>query len=554
MNQQPEQQSRDTTYDVSRRANARENIDRAIQTRLPTVALICGLAFTAAAIYYRFELPHDVAPVLIALSAIFAFLAFVLWGALRAVPLQPRHTPTVLAALLILAITNSLYPIYLTGEPRYTVQLILVVVVTGLVMLRTRWFVALLIASVGGWATAMLTATATSGWLHFGFGLGLAIIVALATHVTQRQHIEQTARLQIQIDQLGADLRRRTAHEETSLAVGYRINTATDPDTLLNQIVEIVRVGYSYTYAGIFLMDDSGSELVARAGTGSAGRAAIASGTRIKVGSGIIGWVAENRRVAYARNTARDPRFMVWDLRPDTRSELTLPLQVGEQLLGVFDLQSDATYAFPTDDVSALRLLADQIALALHNMQLSQIDVGRHRFTDTLYHIGRALSRTLDRQAVLDLILQQLAGVIRHERGAILLQYGDVLELVAVRGFPENRSALPWRVPIRPGDVFSDIQRTQRVLVLDDALRRTDWYHLDDLLPARSWMGVPLIHQDQVIGMLSLARETYTPYTEEEIAVATAIAWQASIAIENARLNDQLARLRHHIETTTPQS
>ena len=521
---------------------------------LPSVALAFGLYFTAAAIYYRFELAQDVALVMISLSAVFAFLAFVLWGALRALPLQPRHTPTVLAALLILAIANSLYPIYLTGEPRYTAQLTLIVVAAGLLVLQTRWLVALLITALGGWAIAMSMSATQAEWLHFGFGLGLAATIAVAAHVIRRRHNELIIRLQTQNSSLEEDLRRRTVHAETSLAIGYRINTATDLGTLLNQVVEIVRVNYGYTYVGIFLMDDSSNELIARAGTGSAGRAAITSGTRIKVGSGIIGWVGENRRIAYARNTARDPRFMVWDLRPDTRSELTLPLQVGEQLLGVFDLQSDETHAFPTEDVSAIRLLADQIALAIQNAQLSQMDIGRHRFTDTLYHIGRALSRTLNRQAVLDLILQQLAGVIQHERGAILLQHDNTLELVAVRGFPENRSALPWRVPVRPGDVFSDIQRTQRVLVLDDALRRTDWYHLDDLLPARSWMGVPLIHQDQVIGMLSLARETYIPYTEEEIAVATAIAWQASIAIENARLNDQLSRLRQHVETATPRS
>jgi GAF domain-containing protein len=486
---------------------------------------------------------------MIALSAISAFLAFVLWGALRALPLQSHHAPLIVAALLTLAITNSLYPIYLTGEPRYTVLLLLAIVVAGLVLFASRWLVVLLVASLGGWIVVMTPFSTHPEWVHFGFGLGLATVVALAAHVIRRRHCEQTARLQRTNAQQHAALRRCAVHAETSAAVGYRINAGANLDALLNQIVEIVRIRYSCTYVGVFLMAESSDELVARAGTGSTGRTAIANGTRIKTGHGIIGGVAASRRITYVEDTARDSRFVVWNLRPDTRSELTLPLQVGEQLLGVFDLQSDQTHAFPKDDIAAIRLLADQVTLAIQNVQLSQMNRERHRFTDTLYHIGRALSRTLNKQEVLDLILQQLAGVIPHERGAILLQHDNVLKLVAVRGFPENRSALPWRVPIRPGDVFSEIRQTQRVLVLDDALRRTDWYHLDHLLPARSWMGVPLIHQDQVIGMLSLARETHAPYAEDEIAVATAIAWQAAIALENARLYDQLSRLRQKVAT-----
>ena len=120
------------------------------------------------------------------------------------------------------------------------------------------------------------------------------------------------------------------------------------------------------------------------------------------------------------------------------------------------------------------------------------------------------------------------------------MRNGNVLELVATRGFPSSKIAFQWRVPIRPGDVFSEMQRTQRPLVLADALQRSDWFHLEDILPARSWMGVPLIHGDDVVGMLSLARETHAPYTEDDITFAATFAVQAMIAIENADLHSKL--------------
>ncbi len=523
------------------KATVNARLDAMALEALPRVALASGIFHLIGTVYHLLVPEH--AGLSVILLIVSALLSFALFGALRSWTLSPHHAPAVTAMLVALALLNVLYPLFVTGDPRATVLLILVYVSAGLLLVRTLWFELLLGLGLAGWLTVLLTFPTAGGWVNVSLDLLLVSILAMAVHAVRRANCIHIARLHLQSEAQAATIRRRTAQVETNRAIAERFSAIDDMDTLLQHATDSIGSRYGCTYVGIFLTDEKTRELVARAGTGSAGRAAIQSGARIGVGRGIIGWVAENRRVAYARDTARDPRYVIWDLLPDTRSELTLPLHVGENLLGVLDVQSNRPNAFHDEDVTALHLMADHIALAVQNMLLRQIDRDRHRLMETLHHVGRALSRPMDTQAAFEMILQQLANVIPYDRGSIMLQNDALLELVAARGFPGSKRAFRWRVPVRAGDVYDEIRRTQRPLVLDDALRRADWFHLQDLLPARSWIGIPLIHEDKVIGMLSLARETYTPFTEDEINFAAVFAWQATIALENARLSVELAQI-----------
>lgn len=527
------------SYDhAAQTAAVNARLDAMALSALPSVALASGV-FYLICLTDPLLTPEPVG-LSVALLIVSALLSFALLGALRAWQLSPRHAPAVTAAQIALAMLNVLYALFASGTPHATGLLMLIAISAGLLLMRPFWFGLMLSLGLAGWLAARLTFSATAGWANAGFALVLASLLAVAIHMIRRANCTQIALLRQQNESQAAAIQRRLAQVETNRAIAEHFSQFDDLDILLQHATDSIGTRYGCTYVGIFLLDEKTGELVARAGTGSAGRAAIQSGARVGIGRGIIGWVAENRRVAYARDTARDPRYVIWDLLPDTRSELTLPLHVGNHLLGVLDVQSNQPTAFHDEDVTALHLMADHIALAVQNMLLRQMEKDRRRLMETLHHVGRALSRPMDTQAAFDMILQQLANVLPYDRGSIMLQNDTLLELVAARGFPGSKRAFRWRVPVRTGDVYDDIRRTQRPLVLDDALRRADWFHLQDLLPARSWIGIPLIHEDKVIGMLSLARETYTPFTEDEIAFATVFAWQAAVVLENARLSVEL--------------
>ncbi len=174
--------------------------------------------------------------------------------------------------------------------------------------------------------------------------------------------------------------------------------------------------------------------------------------------------------------------------------------------------------------------------------RLLQQERQRRLLSERLYEVSRALSQTLDFHEVLNLILENLSQLVPFDRGAVLLRRDNILEIVAAKGFPQESSPLEIKVCIKEDDVFEQIRSTQRPLLIADVLHRPDWQQLDDLPQARAWMGIPLINADgEVTGMLSLARETPTPYTDDEAALALAFAGQAAIALQNANLYSELA-------------
>ncbi len=182
---------------------------------------------------------------------------------------------------------------------------------------------------------------------------------------------------------------------------------------------------------------------------------------------------------------------------------------------------------------------------------LYEEEQARRLLAETLYQVSVALSGTLELNAVLSQILEQLSLLVPHDRASLLLLEGDHLEFVAMRGFPDDDRVSRERLPLdaaRPDDVFLRIYDSKRPLALEHLAAYPGWKQVADLPIPEAWLGVPLLRHDKVIGMLSLARETAVPYAEESITVAMAFAAQAAIALENARLYAYARRFNEQLE------
>ena len=347
------------------------------------------------------------------------------------------------------------------------------------------------------------------------------------------------------------ELHRRALQLETSLAVGHSITSILDLDKLLPQVVELIKERYGHNYVGVFLLDEGGQYIEAQAGTGEAGRILRQQHFRMRVGpdeKGLVNWVVTHRRPVRVDDVSEDDRYIPLEVVPNTRSEMVLPLAMGTKMLGTLDIQSDQLTAFRLDDVPVFQLLADQVAIAIQNATLYQAEQSRRRLTEALYHAGRAVSSTLDLAQVLNLILENLVEIVPYDRAALLLQDRQALKIVADRGFPSEMSPTELRIIVKEGDVFDQIQKSRQPLVLPDVLKRADWQHVEGLPPARAWLGVPLIRFENVTGMLSLTRETPNAYHEDEVTLAETFAGQVAIALENARLYDEITRFSHQLE------
>lgn len=363
-------------------------------------------------------------------------------------------------------------------------------------------------------------------------------------------HLEELVQKRTQeLQQSTKELQHRYLQLETSIAVGRHITSILDLDTVLSQVVELIKERYGSYFVGVFLLNTGQDYIILRAGTGQAGRRLRQQGFRLKVGAeGIIGWVAQQRRLARVDDVSEDERYTYVDVIPNTRSELALPLEMGGQMLGVLDIQSDVVQGFRLDDMPVWQSLADQVAIAIQNASLYQSERSRRQLAETLYEVGQAISQTLDLSEVLNLILEHLAEIVPYDRAAILLRKGDELEFVAIRGFPQGVQSSQLRVLINEGGLFEEIYLTQQPLILPDASQHPDWQNISGLVPARSWLAVPLNRFNRVIGILSLACELPDTYSEDQAKLAVTFASQAAIALENARLYDKISRFTQQLE------
>ncbi len=184
---------------------------------------------------------------------------------------------------------------------------------------------------------------------------------------------------------------------------------------------------------------------------------------------------------------------------------------------------------------------------------LYQVEQDHRHKAEILNQVGQVLNGSLELNHVLDHILEQLGSLLHFDRGGVLLLHDMTFEFVAVHGYPEGRSPLHYQIPVDTDDkksMLAHVSESKRPLILTDLHTNPIWFRMFDLAVPDIWLIVPLIYHDEIIGILSLARTTNTPYTDDEITLAMTFAAQASVALENARLYAQISQMNEHLEDT----
>jgi signal transduction histidine kinase len=511
-------------------------------------------AFFAAS--HLVMLPEAIRGVMILIATATSVSMLSIYVYLRRHILSARMAHPVAAVVAVSLLLNPTMHMFLTKDASQTTYFVLFILGLGSLLLSTRLLLLLVSLAWVAWGLVFTTLPNAQDWLGYAYSLlsatGLTAII-FAVRLRTAQRLEsfrlRDARYKSDLEMVLKTTDEAQRSLATSMAVGQSITSILDLNRLLANVADLIQLRFSYTFVGIFLLDESGQYIICRAGTDEIGAALVAEGYRLKVGQeGIAGLAAGQRRPVRVHNVLNDPRYIPLSENGNIRSVLALPLMVGERMLGVLDMQSNKVAAFGEDDVPFLHLLADQVAIAIHNASLYEREKASRLLAENLYEIGRVLSGTLELSRVLHLILEYLAETVPYDRASVLLRSrsGLELEIVAARGFPEGYQGT--RLILRSGDVFDEIYRARQPLSIPDVLERPDWVRLDGITPTRSWLGIPLIHADDVIGMLSLARQSVHPYQHDEVTLAATFAGQAAIALHNARLYEQITRFNQDLE------
>lgn len=236
------------------------------------------------------------------------------------------------------------------------------------------------------------------------------------------------------------------------------------------------------------------------------------------------------------------------------RSLLVLPLIAGEQKLGAAIVAFAQSHLCRPEEVARAEQAIGQIALAVARMRLLETERRQRELAETLREVASALASTLEREQVLTLILQQLRRVVVYDSASIFLLNGEVLESVAYRSLHEKvRQAMTLSV--------NDLVHVRQILQLRQPISIADtavdsrWRSVTETELIRCWLGVPMLTQDRLIGILNLNHTMPNFYTPADVQVATTFAGQAAIAIENARLYAQqqayAAELEQRVQART---
>jgi signal transduction histidine kinase len=518
-----------------------------VMNHLPVFVLSVGLIHVLLAGGYRVLLPNHIAVPMSLIALGIAFVSLTVWLSLTRWPPSLRLSHPILTIISLLAVVNALAYMYLAGEMRQTMLVFFVVLAVAQFFLSVRWFFFVLGTIFIAWIAVVWQLSSSP--VYFGGILIVGIVISIVMFYVRRQSILQYEGLRLRDEWRRQELRNRARQFETNLAVGQQINSILELNELLNEVAEMIQTQYDYDYVGIFLLNETGTRLRIKAGTGTAGKQLCKDEAELSVDEqSMVGWVAVNGRHLCVNDVSQDYRYVPFNQEKAVRAELDLPLWAGNKMLGVLTLQSEQIGVFRENDMRFLQLLSTQVAIAIYNASLFQREKSARNLAETLQDTGRALTSTLEWNAVIDLILEWLSGIVPYDRGSVLVRRENELEIVAARGFPVDSQPRQIRISLENESIFREIDETKRPLFIQDVSERSDWKKVGSLAQARSWLGVPLIHGGRVTGMLSLTRLKVKPYTEDELTLATAFARQASIALENARLYEQTTRFNQQLE------
>ncbi|HUO17650.1 MAG TPA: GAF domain-containing protein [Verrucomicrobiae bacterium] len=333
-----------------------------------------------------------------------------------------------------------------------------------------------------------------------------------------------------------------SAFEYLLLDVADVLATSLDLDTTLRRVAEVVRKVIDYEIFAILLLNDKTHELRFRFQVGYP--AEFAERSRVKVGEGVTGIAAQLRQPVLIDDVTCDPRYI--EAVPNVRSELAIPLISKNRVIGVIDLEAREPGYFTEEHQRVLTLVASRMAAGIENAQLYTRTTKQARILLLLNEIARELTSILNLDELLSRIAELVQRLIDYQMFSILLldSAGEKLQHRFSLRFKENIH-LKHEIPLGKGIVGTAAQSKEAVLAPDVG---KDSRYIETNPETRSELAVPLIYKGKVIGILDLEHTRRGFFTEEHKRTMTTLAAQIAIAIENARLYEEIERQERRLE------
>lgn len=227
-----------------------------------------------------------------------------------------------------------------------------------------------------------------------------------------------TAQLQETLQGLEQRVAARTRDLEIVAEVGTATATILESSRLLQEVVDLTKERFNLYHSHIYLLDEKGENLVLTAGAGEPGRIMVAEGHSIPLDreQSLVARAARERKGVTVNDVTQAPDFLPNPLLPDTRSELAVPMIVGGNVIGVFDIQSEQVGRFTESDVNIQTTMAAQLATSIQNVRSFEKSKKQAELETMVNSIGRRIRRTTTIEDTLQTAIRELGTAIGASR------------------------------------------------------------------------------------------------------------------------------------------
>jgi phosphoserine phosphatase RsbU/P len=321
----------------------------------------------------------------------------------------------------------------------------------------------------------------------------------------------------------------------TLIEINHEITSILDLDELLQKIADLTNRFVPFEIFAIFLLDDENQELYLRFAIGYSPE--VVKSLRIKLGNGVTGTAAMERRPVVVEDVRTYPRYI--EAVKNTRSELAVPLVSQNRVVGVLDIQSPEPYYFREDQARMLSLLASQIAIAIQNARVYESERRNRELLALLYDISLEMGSTLE----VDELVHKIAAAVKqkidyHTFSIFLVDEKQALlrPKFVIRSNEREHNKL--FLPIGTG-LIGTAAKLNEPLRVGDVTK--DPRYLNVHTEARSELVVPLTSKGKVVGVVDLESTQVNYFTEYHQRFLMTLASRIASALVNAELFERVA-------------
>jgi signal transduction protein with GAF and PtsI domain len=341
----------------------------------------------------------------------------------------------------------------------------------------------------------------------------------------------------------------------SQLALLHRVSGIVSSDMSLQKMLdELIGLVVSVTGSDaclVYLLDSSSAEIVLCASqlphTHEIGK------IRLKVGEGVTGWVAKHQSVvALTSRAAKDPRFKPFTALPEDTYEsfLSVPLIDGGNVIGVINVHHREAHEHLPEEIALVTYIAEQMGGAISKAQLSDRSEAAIKKVELLAAVGRTIATESYLDRILQVISEMVAETFDSPVCSIMIVDEEKREL-SIKGARCSSPDYLQKLPIKIDDslIGRVVRERELVTVADVAAEKSYKYpELARKSGLVSLLSVPLLAGLKVIGTLNIYTAERRTFTPEDIGFAQAVAGQAALAFENARLISETLEMKRILE------